>query len=149
MVEKLFCILGGFLSIFGAFVSTYREDLFTSVSTVTQQEELVFTNVSTRNGTRASFTTHSIVLDSINLKKASSSEVITYEMKNPTSKDLRIKILINGKEVLDDEYFDITCSPISTVKAREKVSGTITITLKKSVVEDYSLPFKITYQIVK
>ena len=146
MVEKLFCILGGLLSIFGAIVSSHREDLFTSSYYAVEQNDIVFTSARSQNGTKLHFTKHQIQMDSIQLKKVHSQEVLSYEVSNPTSKDVSFDVIINGEEYFDDEFFDITCSSI-TVPARGKAQGTITITLKKSVVEDYSLPFTITYQI--
>ena len=146
MVEKLFCILGGLLSILGVFVSSHREELYTSTYYSMQQKDVSFRSVSTQNGTKVHFTRHTIYLDSVNLKKIYSSEVITYEVMNPTMNDVSFEILINGEENFQDEYFDITCSEL-IVPARSKSTGTITITLKKSVVDDYSLPFEINYKL--
>ena len=146
MVEKLFCILGGLLSILGVFVSSHREELYTSTYYSMQQKDVSFRSASTQNGTKTHFTRHTIYLDSVNLKKIYSSEVITYEVVNPTANDVSFEILINGEENFQDEYFDITCSEL-VVPARSKSTGTITITLKKSVVDDYSLPFEITYKL--
>ncbi len=146
MVEKLFCILGGLLSILGVFVSSHREELYTSTYYSMQQKDVSFRSASTQNGTKVHFTRHTIYLDSVNLKKVYSSEVITYEVVNPTMNDVSFEILINGEENFQDEYFDITCSEL-IVPAGSKSTGTITITLKKSVVDDYSLPFEITYKL--
>lgn len=137
MVEKLFCIVLSFLSTIGVICTGFIPHDCPSSS-----GDVFFTNVSTMKGSFAKISHDGkhIQMNSVPLMHVSDSETISYEVKNTSGKNQDVSVYVKGE---DNDVFSIVATPLEVVPDGSKAVGTITITLKKAVVEDVSIPFEV------
>ena len=109
-----------------------------------------FTKVSSKSGTIYDITNggYGIDLGNIFLSKIGDREEITYELKNGKYfSDVDVQVSVKSDSKLMDEYFIIDCSDVGYIKKGNKKSGTISIELRKTAIEDVSIPLNITINV--
>lgn len=116
----------------------------------TRDDGIYFSNVSTTSGSDVYISDDKKGIDfgNIVLKNKGDIETITYEITNDKSfNDVSVDILINGKEIYEDNYFIIKCEEFGLLKKGNKKSSIITIELKNNVLEEVTIPLNFTINI--
>lgn len=109
-----------------------------------------FIKVSSNSGTVYDISNdgHGIDLGNILLSKLGDREEITYELKNGKYfSDVDVQVSVKSDSKLMDEYFIIDCSDVGYIKKGNTKSGTISIELRKTAIEDVSIPLNITINV--